>query len=343
MIAIHAGKGSFSDRWIDYCVKNNIKFKIVDCYQSDIVERLSDCDALMWHHNHMNPKDILVAKQLLFSLEQSGKIVFPDFYSNWHFDDKVGQKYLLESLKIPFVPTFVSFDKIEALEWAKNADFPKVFKLRRGGGSWNVFLVKNQFQARKIINKAFRTGFKQYNAITNIKERWYKYKMGKDSLIDVIKGFVRIFNEPLYSRVIGRDFGYVYFQDFIPGNDFDIRVIVTGKKAFAIKRFVRKNDFRASGSGVIRYEKNNFPESTIQIAFEIAQKLDSQSISIDFVYENQIPLVVEISYGFVHKVYDACVGYWDENMNWYDGKFDPCEWMVELVRKKIIDRKSASF
>jgi glutathione synthase/RimK-type ligase-like ATP-grasp enzyme len=47
---------------------------------------------------------------------------------------------------------------------------------------------------------------------------------------------------------------YVYFQDFIPQNDFDIRIIVIGKRAFAIKRMVRKGDFRASGSGNIKYD-----------------------------------------------------------------------------------------
>ena len=37
-IAIHNSKGSFSDRWIDYCQKNNIPFKIVNAYDSDIFE-----------------------------------------------------------------------------------------------------------------------------------------------------------------------------------------------------------------------------------------------------------------------------------------------------------------
>ena len=38
--------------------------------------------------------------------------------------------------------------------------------------------------------------------------------------------------------------GYVYFQDFIPDNQFDTRVTVIGNRAFAFIRKVRPGDFR---------------------------------------------------------------------------------------------------
>jgi len=340
MIGIQNNKGAFSERWIAYCERCEIPYKVVDSYQNDIIEQLSNCDAFMWHHNHMHPKDVVFAKQLLYSLEQSGKIVFPDFKTNWHFDDKLGQKYLLESLKIPLVNSYISYNKADAIEWTKSAIFPKVFKLRGGGGSWNVFLVKNKYEACRIIKKAFCRGFSQYDAWSNIKERWRKYKLGKCSFLSFLMGFIRIFNQPLYARVIGRDLGYVYFQDFIPNNNSDIRVIVIQQKAFAIKRMVRENDFRASGSGNILYEKELFDENTIQLAFQIAEKIQGQSVALDFIYDKGTPKVVEVSYGFVQAGYDKCEGYWDNEMTWHEGKFDPCEWMVDLVLVGINKRKS---
>jgi hypothetical protein len=48
-IAIHERKGSFSDRWIEYCKKHEICHRIVNCYDSDIIDQLKDCDGLMWH------------------------------------------------------------------------------------------------------------------------------------------------------------------------------------------------------------------------------------------------------------------------------------------------------
>lgn len=62
-IAIHHRKGSFSDRWIEYCIQNNIPFKLVNCFSSDIVEQVKDCDALMWHYHHAHSKDMIAAKK----------------------------------------------------------------------------------------------------------------------------------------------------------------------------------------------------------------------------------------------------------------------------------------
>ncbi len=333
MIAIHLSSG-FSERWIAYCEKNNFPYKLVNAYDSDIVSQLKDCDAFMWHHSQNNPKALIAAKPILFSLQQAGITVFPNFNTAWHFDDKLGQKYLLEAINVPMVPSYVFLDKKDALTWAGQASYPKVFKLRGGAGSANVNLVKNYSEANKLIKKAFGSGFSNYDAWGSLKERWRKWRLGKATVTDLLKGIFRILSKPAFSRVAGRESGYVYFQDFIPGNDSDIRVIVIGDKAFAIKRMVRKNDFRASGSGDIVYEKEHFDDKTIQLAFEIHKKLQSQCTAMDFIYDlENNPLLVEISYGFVPEGYDSCPGYWDADFTWYEGRFDPYGWMVEEVLK----------
>lgn len=332
-IAIHHKNSSFSDRWMRYCEENNIDYKIVNIYDNDIINQLYDCGALLLHHHQSSVKDVILAKPILFALQQAGIRVFPDFNTTWHFDDKLGQKYLLEALGAPLVPTYVFYDKNTALEWAAKTTFPKVFKLRGGAGSANVKLVKTRNEAKKLILRAFGKGFSNYDTMGSMKERWRKWRSGKTSITDVVKGVVRFVYPPQFTKVLGREVGYVYFQDFIPNNDHDIRVIVIGDKAFAIKRMVRKNDFRASGSGNILYEKHNFNENDIQLTFEIHEKLKSQCTAMDFVYDNGQPKIVEISYGFVKEVYDACTGYWDKDLNWHEGKFNPYGWMVEEVLK----------
>ena len=116
-IAIHSHPGSFSERWIEYCKQKGIDYKTVNAYDSDIVEQVKDCDAFMWHHNHADYRDVLFAKQLIYSLEAKGIKCFPNFHTTWHFDDKVGQKYLLEAIGAPLVPSYVFYSKIEALNW----------------------------------------------------------------------------------------------------------------------------------------------------------------------------------------------------------------------------------
>jgi len=334
-IGIHHTNGSFSDRWIDYCEAHKIPYKIVDCYKTDIIQQLADCDALMWHFNHQSSKDVLFAKQLLYSVKASGKMVFPDFETVWHFDDKVGQKYLLEAIDAPLVPSFVFYTKEKALEWSDHTDFPKVFKLRGGAGSANVRLARTKSEAIKLIHKAFGRGFSPYEGWSNLEERIRKYKLGKTTLFDVFKGIIRLFYTTEFARIAGRERGYVYFQDFIPKNSFDIRVIVLDGKAFAIKRMVRENDFRASGSGFIKYEKENFTDETVRLSFDIAEKLKSKCLALDFVYFKNVPLIVEISYGFVKEVYYPCVGYWDHDLTWHEGEFNSQGWMVEMILDNI--------
>lgn len=332
MIAFHVRPGdTFDNRWIDYCKKNKIEHKIVNCYANDIIQQLADCKALMWQIYQGNPKDILMAQSLLFSLEHIGIKIFPDFKTSWHFDDKIAQKYLLESIGAPLAQTWVFYDKVSAQNWANNTEFPKVFKLRAGAGSQNVKLVFSKKHAKRLIRKAYKSGFPQYDSVGDLKERWRKYKLKMTSIYDVLKGIIRLFYLPPYARLKGSEKGYIYFQEYIKGNDHDIRVIIINKRAFAIKRMVRQNDFRASGSGSVLYDRQLFDEKTIKLSFEIAEKINSQSVAFDFVYDSGKPKILEISYGFIPKVYDPCEGYWDVEMNWHKGPFNPYGWMVDGI------------
>ncbi|MBN1181845.1 MAG: hypothetical protein JXB49_06130 [Bacteroidales bacterium] len=329
MIAIHKAKGGFDIRWIEYCEAKGIDYKIVNCYQNDIISQLSDCDALMWQFYQGSPKDVLMAKELMFSLEHAGFRVFPDFRSAWHFDDKVGQKYLLELIGAPLAPTWVFYEKADAIEWAKLSSFPKVFKLRGGSSSQNVRLAHTREEAMRLIRQAFGRGFPSYDPVGSLKERWRLFCSKKTPFRDLFEGLARFIIPPPYSKIKGRERGYIYFQEFIVSNSYDIRVVVIVDKAFAIKRMVRENDFRASGSGDILYERTFIDENTVKISFDIANKLQNQCVALDFVYEDSSPFLVEISYGFTPKGYDPCPGYWDKNLVWHEGKFDPYGWMVE--------------
>ena len=331
-IAIADNKNGFTKRWIDYCTVNHIDYKIVNCYSTNIIHDLQGCGALMWHFHHLSPKDILCAKQILYSVQEMGIKVFPDFNTMWHFDDKVGQKYLLEAMDAPLVPSYVFYSKHDALEWVSNTTFPKVFKLRGGAGSSNVKLIKTRKKAFKIVKQAFEKGFSKYNRWMSLKDRIYKYRKRKANLSNILRCIVGLFFTTDFARIAGCDKGYVYFQDFMPNNKFDIRIIVVGNKAFGIKRVVRDNDFRASGSGDLIHRKSEIDERCVKIAFEINDKLKSQSIAYDFIFdENDKPLIVEVSYGYTPEGYNDCEGYWNKDLSWCEGKIDPYGWMIENI------------
>ena len=339
-LAIHHRKNSFSDRWISYCENEEIQYKIVNCHDNNIIDQVKDCDSLLWHHHHNNYKDVRVAKNILFSLEQAGKIVFPNFNTAWHFDDKIAQKYLLESIDAPLVASYVFYDKHEALSWAKNTTFPKVFKLKGGAGGSNVRLAKNRNQAKNLINKCFGSGFPQTNKWGKFQDSFSKWRQSKVSLKNVLKSLVRIIYPNPNSKYYHKEIGYAYFQEFIPANDSDIRVIIIGDKAFAIKRMVRKDDFRASGSGHIIFEKDEIDIRCIKIAFETSKKLNSQCLAYDFVFDaNYDPKIIEISYGFTADAYNPCPGYWDVSLNWIYKTVTPCNWIIDDLLLSVNKKK----
>lgn len=333
MIAIHHREKSFTEKWIEYCEKNDIQYRLVNCFNSDIIDQLKDCDGLMWHWPHTDLKAQLFARQLTYSLEEMGVKVFPDSRTCWHYDDKVSQKYLLEAINAPLIPTYVFFNKEEALDWIEQTDFPKVFKTRNGASSQNVKLIHSKRDATKIINKAFGKGIPSYDKYGMFKESIWKLQRDKSpkAMGRVFKYFAML---PMPAsmqpdHVVEKN--YVYLQDFIPDNDSDIRIVVIGDRAFAIKRIVREGDFRASGSGRIVYDKHEIPEQTIKNTFDLNKKIQAQSIAVDWVYnsDKQDYQLVEISYAFVKKAYLNCPGYWDSDLKWHSGKFYPEYFMIE--------------
>lgn len=337
VLAIHDREGSFSDEWIKYCHKRGIAYKRVNCYEPDIVEQVRNCKGLMWHWAHNDYRARLFARQLTRSLESGGYQVFPDTRTSWHYDDKLGQKYLLESIRAPVVKSYVFYDRDSALAWVDATNFPKVFKMRTGAGSQNVALVATKHQAKRLIRRAFGNGFAPRPRTSSLKEHvWHlRRDLSKEALVGVGRGVARLFVRTEMERNTDRERGYVYFQDFIPGNDHDIRVIVIGDRAFAIRRAVRKDDFRASGSGVITYDPAEIPLSCVESAYKWARELRAQCVAFDFLMQGKNPMIVEISYSFTRKVYRPCPGFWDDDIRWHQGHFIPEHFMIEQFLAEI--------
>jgi len=335
-LAIHQSEAGFHPRWVAYCEEQGIPFRRVNCHASAIIEQLRDCDGLLWHHSQMNPRDLLVAKAILSALEHSGFRVFPDWRTGWHFDDKVAQKYLFEAIGAPFVPTWVFLDRRSAMEWLDSTTFPKVFKLRGGAGSSNVRLVRNRNDARRLVRRAFGSGFPNYDAWGSLKERWRKFRLGKAGPFEVAKGVARFLRPPPFARALGRETGYLYFQEFIPDLECDYRMIVIDQKCLGIIRQVRKDDFRASGSGHLRYEPSQFPAELVKKAFLVAELIGMKSAAMDFVIHHGEIRLIEVSYGFPTSAFaDDCPGYWDQSLNWCEDSVNPYGWMVDSLLKSI--------
>lgn len=333
---------SYSRFWIEYCEMHNIPYKCVNPYDSDIIMQIKDCDAFMWHHSHGNYRDLLFAKQLLTSLEQSSMVVFPNTRTGWHFDDKLGQKYLFESLCIPAPKAWAFYDKRSAYKWIEKTTFPKVFKLRGGAASSNVKLAYSSGDAKRYVRRAFGKGYPATNSKLAAKTEWVKFIKGEGgvkSLFKATKWFLlTLFPSLVKGRVmLPYQKGYAYFQEFIPNEGFDYRLEIVGDKAIAMVRMCRDGDFRASGGHNDRYDFHLIPEDVVKFAFDCYAKLGVQSVALDIIRHKETKelFLIEISYCYGLDDDEFEHGYWTKDGVHHQEPFNGVHWMIECVIEEV--------
>lgn len=138
--------------------------------------------------------------------------------------------------------------------------FPYVYKSTSGAGSSGVHLVSSKSDLRRIKKRyfsvsLFRRAVKLYRKLTFDKSLYEEYAYRH-------KGF---------SRGV--------YQEFIAGLDGDYKVLVFGEKYYCLKRGIRDNDFRASGSGNFRFEST--PDDVLDFAKKIFESLETPYASLD--------------------------------------------------------------
>jgi glutathione synthase/RimK-type ligase-like ATP-grasp enzyme len=331
MIGIHDRPASFSDRWIHYCMEKKISFRRLDCLATDVVAQCEGLDGLLWHWPHGDPAHLLVARQAIASLEARGLVVFPNVATCWHYDDKVAQKYLLEAIGAPLIPTWVFTSKVDAMQWIEAAMWPKVFKLRCGAGSSNVRLVRSRSEASALCRQAFGRGFPAVAGyLTDMQTRLRKIKNAHEFWARLAPAPRTLLKVLAVRRQMHREQGYVYFQEFLPDNAFDNRITIIGDRAFGFLRANRPNDFRASGSGSIVYAPEKLDKRCVAIAFRVADRLGTQSLAFDFLFNPQHePMIGEISYCYMPSAVHACEGQWDHQGAWHAGHIRPEDAILE--------------
>lgn len=337
-VAIH-GSNAFAKRWPTSAEKFGCEVVIIDAYSPDLFAQIEDCDVLLWSLNHDCTKELKFARSILRSVQQAGLAVFPDPNTNWHFDDKVAQFYLLSAIDAPVVKTHVFFSLSDSEEFLRMAKLPLVFKLKSGAGSTNVKLVRSRRQARSIAKRMFGRGVRSFPVVERLKRGAKRIRSGTDkkrSIISRAQRGVRLWlRQTLEAH---RERGYVLFQQFLRGNDHDLRVTVIGDRAFCFKRVVRENDFRASGSGNLVYlSARQIPADAIALAFEISQELSLQATAFDFLRERESGelQIVEMSCGFLAEAVEECPGYFTSSGDWVDGNFRPEDFILEDILARL--------
>jgi glutathione synthase/RimK-type ligase-like ATP-grasp enzyme len=325
----------WTTEWGNFCTNNTIDYQYVNCYDSNIIEQLKNFDVLLWHFSGYLFKDMLIAKDILFSAKKMGLKVFPDFDDCWHFDDKIAETYLLQSIDAPLPKSFMYY----SLEDLKNAlnilSFPIIAKLRNGSGSHNVKLIKDKSALEKYAQQMFSKGFNSspsllYKTSSNIKS-----SKSLKVFYNRAKRIPEFLKTLAAAKVFPNEKGYLYLQEFIPNNGFDLKVVVIGDKLSFIGRNIREGDFRASGGGDLFYDRKFITKNVIDSAFRTNDLLGFKCMGYDYVVNKETGegIIIEISYGFSHEALLLAKGYFDRDGNWYEKPLNaPVEILNNLIK-----------
>lgn len=342
-IAVHhvesAGSEMWSWRWIDELKKRNVEVLVVDLRRQDAIASLKGVDGVMWHWDHAAIDERIPAPSILRAIEHGlGIPVFPNWNSSWHFDQKVSQHYLLEAMDAPRVKSWVFWDYAEACEFLRTCEYPIVFKLSSGAGAANVMKLDSERHATRIARKMFTTGFKPYT----LNEFSYHIPKSRRDLSAIKSRVIRDFRRLLHLTSPGSaiydlpEKGYVYLQEFVPGNDYDIRITCIGRRLFGAIRYNRPGDFRASGAGRAVWDPELIPKEALRMSCSIAHAAGFQSVAFDFLRAPDGKyLLTEISYCYPSYSVHNFPGHWDEDLNWHAGQIWPEEAIVEDFLREI--------
>jgi len=351
-IAIHrdlSGEGSYADKWATQLTRCGAKVKWVNLKAPDAIEQVRGCSGVMWRFRHASVEKE-IARRVLTAIQFYLRIpVFPDFNTAWHYDDKLAQHYIFRSLGIPTPKTWVFWDYDEAMRWAAATEYPKVFKTSHGAGSVNVVKVTCREEAEVLVERSFgrRSPVSEGSDILKRCYRWF-HAAGSRIYSNLTKPpkppFVAagVHWSDFYGLDGRRPRSYAYFQEFVPGNEYDTRITVIGERAFGFRRYNRPDDFRASGSGKLVYDPFLVDLKCVREAFSISAKLNCQSMAYDFIYQDGRPVVTEISYTYLDHAVWQCEGHWTPELRWVSGHMWPEEAQVEdfleLVRQRLSEK-----
>jgi glutathione synthase/RimK-type ligase-like ATP-grasp enzyme len=219
-------------------------------------------------------------EDLVFFLEKQGAIPIPkhEFLKEHH--DKIVMELMRtrfsdESLKTISSVCYGSW--VDAMNY--DSRFPVVIKQVSNSGGAGVFLARNRKEYERKIRKAGSV-----IVALNLSDYFVNYfKNTVKKLIKLVSPekskYVKYNTDPVSTPII--------VQSFVDGLYGDYKVLVFGGKYYSMYRKNRKNDFRASGSGMFFEVSLEEREGLLSFAKKLTAEIDFPIFGIDIGFDGK--------------------------------------------------------
>lgn len=295
---------SYWPKFERYLIENKIPYEFFEVKKSNFIEKAEKYDIIVWRTLSLYSEQWEAKEKVEFLEKHLNKLILPKAESLWFYEDKIRQAWLYEYYNLPFIKTFITHDKREALTYVENSNYPIVSKDKTSSSANGVRLINNKIEAKKHVIEIFTKGLK-------LPETYIKQK------------------------------NYVIFQEKVPNEGFDLRVIIIGNYYLGYYRYPNKGDFRASGSGVV--EKKEIPKEVLLLAKKVKNVLpDTNMLAVDFLQDSRdmkyyiIETSLFISVESSEQLYvDGSPGRYieeDGEFRFEEGRF----WIQELMMDEVV-------
>ncbi len=230
-------------RFLEY---NGFEYGIYNLHAHDWLEKVHGYDVVLGLPSSEFWDLEETRRKFRFIEAHLGKTTYPSPEHAALYEDKELEACLARTYGIPFARTYVSHDRNDAHRLVETLTYPVVSKTFPASGSIGVEMVRNRQAARRLVEQTFSQN-------------------GRKSHLVAL-----------------RQKNYIYLQEFIPNDGYDIRVIAVGNRVFGLYRRVPKWDFRASGMYLV--ERRDLPEEVMRIALRANSVIKSPALAVDMVH-----------------------------------------------------------
>jgi hypothetical protein len=169
--------------------------------------------------------------------------------------------------------------------------------LSKGYGTYEEFEQDTVFQAENLVMKPASGARSAGVRLVKGRPAQLKYARRLSSsfhLMDYLKIKINSFIRKDYRRKSWHRRKFLV-QEHVPGLEGDYKVLVYGKKIYVLHRKNRKNDFRASGSGIFTYPATP-PPGLLDYAFDVFSSFHVPFVSLDIARHGAGYVLIEFQF-----------------------------------------------
>jgi len=255
----------------------------------------------------LNRRDYI--KDLVRFLDNGSNRIIPSYDLLLCHENKGFQELFKKSINLPSLTSyyFNSIDEIADYP----IQFPIVLKSVDTSNGKGVFLIESHNDLVKTVGKLERQNI--FTRLDLVRRKYFRKKKSYQHYPD----YSNRTDYYQYKDYILKEKNFI-LQEFVPGLNHDYRVLILYDKYYVMRRYTKKEDFRASGTKIQEYDIE-FDHRLLDYARDIYRKFDTPFLSIDIgIHHDHFCLFEFQALHFGINVFIKSVGFYTfENKKWH--------------------------